>query len=129
MSFMHVDYRYRSFQPAAVGSGETTAVFSVSKGERVVWASYLPLIASAGTTSTLDLGDGTGTTGFIAALDLDTNAAGTPVSGAGTFLANSGGKLYTVDDTVDAVYTTGATPGATNPKGIFCIAVVREWPG
>src|SRR5262245_18634397 len=112
MSMQHIDIRKREFQPAAVGSGETRALFNVKKGERVLWSSYMPVIAAAATTdTTMVLGDGGATNGFQTAIDLETSTAGTPVNNPGTFVANSGGKLYTVDDTVDVVYA-GTTFGA-----------------
>ncbi len=117
----------KDFQPAAVGSGETTALFAVDRGERVISASILSLIAAAGgSTSTFDVGDTADADGYIAAFDCET-AAQTMTAGAGALLANSGGKLYTTDGTVDIVYTPGGGPGATNPKCRVRIAKIREW--
>lgn len=134
--FRKIEYRSKDFQPAAVGTTETTAVFSVRAGERVLWASAKPLIAAAASTNcTMDLGDGDDTDGYIVGatsgtagtFDLETATVGIAIAGAGALLANSGGKLYLADDTVDVVYTH-ATNGATNPKVRFRIAVVNEGP-
>lgn len=126
--FKRVEYVEREFQPAAVGTGETKALFTIKAGYRVVWASGRAQIAAAASTdTTFTLGDGTDPDGLITAVDLEATAAGTLVDGEGAFLSNSGGKLYTVDDTVDVVYA-GTTFGATNPKMKFKIAIVREWP-
>jgi hypothetical protein len=125
--FREVEIREMTFQPTAVGSDQTKALFNIKKGERVLAASARASIAAASSTDTsMILGDGTDTNGYIEAIDLETTAAGTLVNGAGTLLAFSGGKLYTADDTVDVIYA-GSTYGATNPKYVFKIAVVQEW--
>lgn len=117
MSYARIRLASAYYQPAAVGSTETKALLQVKKGERVLWVHLERLVLAAGsTTSTIEIGDGTDTDGFVAAIDTEAGAAGDMVAGAGALLANSGGKLYTVDDTIDAVYTIGATPGATNPS-------------
>lgn len=125
--FKRVEIREIDFQPAAVGSNETKALFAVRAGERVVFASARCLTAAAASTdTTMTLGDGASAAGYIAAIDLEATAAGTLVNGQGALLNQSGGKLYTADDTVDVVYA-GTTYGATNPKYKFKIGVVREW--
>ena len=129
--FSNIKILRKTFQPAAVGSDETKALFSVKKGERVLWASAMPEIAAAGSTdTTMTLGDGADTDGFITAIDLEAMTAGTPVAhtAAGAFFNSSGGKIYTVDDTIDVVYA-GTTYGATNPKVTFMVAIVRDFPG
>lgn len=114
------------FQPTAVGSNETKGLFNVKAGERVLWASCRALIAAAAATDTImTLGDGTSVAGYIASIDLELTVAGTIVNGQGVLLNQSGGKLYTVDDTVDVVYS-GTTYGATNPKMKFVICLARE---
>jgi hypothetical protein len=125
--FRPVEIREAIFQPTAVGSDQTKALFQVRKGERVIAASARALIAAAASTdTTMTLGDGADPDGYIAAIDLEATTAGTLVGGAGALLNQSGGKLYTADDTVDVVYA-GTTYGATNPKYKFKIAVVQEW--
>lgn len=129
MTFVNLQTKSKIYSPAAVGAGETAAVFSVPKGVRVWAASAVALIpAAASTDSTVALGDGTSTAGFIAAIDLEATAAGTLVNGQGALLNQSGGKLYLVADTVDALYA-GATFGATLPRVQFTIVYSREWPG
>jgi hypothetical protein len=110
--------------PAA---GSTDVLMSVPKGTRVLSVSALAKVASAGTTSTIAIGDGTATGGFLAATDADATAAGTMVDGGGTMFANSGGRLYLVDDTIDATYVPGATPGATAPSWEVRIRYYKEW--
>lgn len=129
MAYANIRTITREFQPTAVGSNETTAVFSVQAGERIVWASCLPITAAAAaTTSTITLGDGSDVDGYITTTDYDPEAAalGVPIPGTGAYLANSGGKLYTVDDTIDAVYTANGATGA-RPKVRFLIALMKEW--
>jgi hypothetical protein len=111
----------------AVASGSTDVLMSVPKGTRILSVSILVKVASAGTTSTIAIGDGTASGGFLAATDADATAAGTMVDGAGTMLANAGGRLYLVDDTIDATYVTGATPGATAPVWEIRIRYYKEW--
>jgi hypothetical protein len=126
--YANITYRTKVWSPAAVGSTETAAIIPVKKGERVLWASAVVLTAAAASTdTTVELGDGTDTDGFIAAIDLEANAAGTYVNGAGALLASSGGKLYTADDTIDAKYA-GTTFGATTPKLRFTVAIVKDVP-
>ncbi len=131
--FRKIETRVATFQPALVGTTETTALFNIKAGERVLWASAEIMINSAGTTnSTMDLGDGDDADGFVVGstsgagtFDLELGTVGVAYPGAGALLANSGGKLYLADDTVDVTYTH-ATNGATNPKARFRIAVIKE---
>jgi hypothetical protein len=115
------------YSPAAVGTSENKALISVLAGARVTSVSARVKVAATGTTSTISVGDGTAVAGFLAATDADTTLAGTLVDGAGTMLANAGGKLYTVADTVDADYVIGATPGAVAPVWEIRITVRQEW--
>ncbi len=120
----------RYFQPAAVGSNETTALIQVRKGERVLWASLQRLVLSAGgSTPILVIGDGDDTDAFMPTVTLADGAANDFVDGRGTYagLEAIHGKLYNALDTVDVTYTAGGTPGATNPKVRINIVTVMEW--
>jgi len=75
--------------------------------------------------SSFVVGDGNGTNGLITVSDTE---ADTYLDGNGTYLANAGGKLYTVADTIDIVYTASGTPGTTKPVVDFLITVQQEWP-
>lgn len=124
----NVDLRKAVFIPAAIGSDETKAVFTMRPGERVLFSSSKLLqAADASTTSTVTLGDGVDPDGFIKATDLDLETATIRVlaQGTGAYLDVGGGKLYTVADTIDVVYANG-TEGATLPIVEFRIAVYRE---
>ena len=125
---MSVTVRRRVFTPVDRTVTETKALFSVQRGHRVLWASVEKnTLAAASTTSTMTLGDGADVDGYVAAeLDLETGAVGDLVAGDGAYLDASGGKLYTVADTVDVVYTAG-TPGAVTPRVTFAIGLIREW--
>lgn len=128
MAQQNIRLMTKSFQPAAVGANETKALFQIEKGERVLWASAMPLVAAAAATdTTMTLGDGADPDGLVTAIDLEAMTPGTPQDGEGAYLASSGGKLYTADDTVDVVYA-GTTYGATNPKVSFTVAIAREYP-
>lgn len=129
MAYANLQVLSKTYAPAAVGAGETAPLFAVKKGTRV-WAAGMQCLtpAAAATDSTLALGDGTATAGFVAATDLEATAAGTIVPGAGTLFNQSGGKLYAVDDTVDALYA-GTTFGAVLPRYRVWIVVSRESPG
>lgn len=125
----NIEILQKTFQPAAVATDETKALFPIKKGERVLWASAQKLtLAAAATDTTITLGDGDDPDGFIAAIDTEDGAVGDLINGAGAYLATSGGKLYTADDTIDAVYDNGTTVGAVNPKVRFTVCVVREYP-
>lgn len=124
--FHKIDFRTRTWTPAAVGTDETTALFQVKKRERVLWAEAELLVAAdAATDSTQTLGDGTDPDGYVtsANLDLETGTVGTTIDGTGAML-DASGKLYTADDTVDVVYGHGTTPGATAPVVRYTIAVI-----
>jgi hypothetical protein len=116
--------QYTVPNPAA---GSTDVLMNVPLGLRVLSVSARVRVASAGTTSTIAIGDGTASGGYIAATDADATAAGTMVDGAGTMLATAGGKLYTAADTIDATYVPGATPGATAPVWDIRIRYTQEW--
>lgn len=126
--FKKVEQRVATFSPTAVGTNQNRALFKMAKGERVIAASAEVLRpAAAATTPTLTLGDGTAVAGLVTTTDLDLElAAQTLANGSGSFLANSGGKLYAVADTIDADYIAGATPGAVAPSVRFTIHVIRE---
>lgn len=139
MSFVQIRKLEGYFQPADKGSTETKALFAVKAGERLValWIQVMIAGETGVATSTIEIGDGTDPDGYLdaanlpnitgltsgyASTDAATYPAGTIIDGNGQFIighTTSGygftGKLYTVDDTVDAVYTH-ATEGATNPK-------------
>ncbi len=125
--FRRIQLRYAQFQPAAVGVTETKALFTVRAGERVLFASArIDIAAAASTQTTYTLGDSDGVASYIGSIDTETNVAGTIIDGNGAYLAESGGKLYAADDTVDVVYTV-TTAGAVNPMATFCIGTVRDW--
>lgn len=112
------------WQPAAVGSGGTISLLQVKKGDILLRAISEKQILSAGTTSIVDVGDTGDPDGIIAALDLDAGAVGDLASGAGAYVTASG-KLFTANGTIDAVYTPGATPGATNPRVKFTFYIME----
>lgn len=135
MSFVQIRKLEGYFQPAAVASDETTALFAVKKGERVMalWVQAL-IAADSSTNSTIEIGDGDNIDGFLDSADVntvtglsdpydpETTVVGAIVDGNGEYLvghATSGwgtsGKLYVADGTVNAVYTHN-TQGATAPK-------------
>lgn len=115
----------REWTPAAAGSDETFALMNVEAGVRVIAASYRVLTAAdAASTMTVSLGDGTGVQGFIANFDPETATIG---DGGGTFLANSGGKLYSAADTIDVTYDQ-TTYAGVKPRVQFTVTFRREWP-
>lgn len=121
-----VEVRRRQWSAGAVGVGETTPIFAVAKGERVLAAGCRITTAWAGgSTATITLGDTTDPDGLLPTADVTETTAGVYDSATGALLAGNG-KLYAADDTVDVVYTPGATPGATNGVVVFWIAVVSE---
>lgn len=121
----------RNFQPAAVGTTETTAIYSVAKGTRVVSVSVKGITAAASSTnSTIQVGDGDDTDGFVKTTDYDLeNAVATIKPGTGAYVdSTQTGKLYESADTVDVVYTINSTPGATTPKVQVALVIIREFP-
>ena len=128
MAYLHTRIVERTFQPAAIGTTETKALFAVKAGERCIGASLKILVGSqVGTaTSTYKLGDGATVDGYMTAANTVQIAGVLVDGGAGAFFASSGGKLYTADDTIDLVYTF-ATPGNINPKCRVRVVLRREW--
>jgi hypothetical protein len=129
MPYQVIQPRSAIFTPVSATTDETAQLFGVSKGTRVIWASArVQAVASVGQVGTVSLGDGTAVAGYIGAFTptLAANPVGTLIPGVGALLANSGGTLYIVDDTVDVTfdYTSG---GVLFPKVRFTIGVVREW--
>ena len=128
MSAVMIRRLVRSFTPSDRAQSETTPLYQVQAGERVLWAS-LRIVTRSETgvaTSTFDVGDGSDPDGYIAAVNSD-QAGGTIVAGNGAYTNQAGGKLYTAGDTVDVVYTPN-TGGATTPTCKIHIAVARDWP-
>jgi len=120
-----VEVRRRQWSPAAVGSGETTPIFAVAKGERVIAAGCrITTPWAGGSTATITLGDGTDPDGLLPTADVTETTAGEYASAAGAYLAGNG-KLYSAADTLDVVYTPN-TPGATNGVVVFWVMVVEE---
>jgi hypothetical protein len=116
----------REFEPAAVGSPETTPLWNVHAGERVIAARYKMLRNAAGaTSSTFTLGDGADPDGYLTAVDTEVGTEGT--STGAFFTAAGEGKLYTTNGTIDAVYAIG-TPGATAPRVMFSVLIRKETP-
>jgi hypothetical protein len=115
----------RVWTPVDIDADETTPLFNVAAGEAVIAAYYLVLTAAAASTAmTVGLGDGDGTTSYIAAFDPET---ATSAAGAGAYLAASGGKLYAADDTIDVIYAQ-TTEGAVAPKVRFTIVKRQVFP-
>ena len=125
--FKRIEFMERDYSPAAVGAGETRPLFQARAGWRIVTVSIKAMIAAAGgADSTVNFGDATTPAGFVSAMAL-TTAAGTLVPGAGTYTNQAGGKLYTVDTPLNAVYA-GTTFGAVLPKIKVRIGLLKEWP-
>ena len=127
MTYLHTRVVERDFQPAAIGTTQTKALFAVKAGERCIAASLKTQKRSQTgvATSTFAVGDGADPDGYMAASNTD-QAAGTLVDGAGALFANSGGKLYLADDTIDMTYAK-ATAGNVNPKCRVRAVLRREW--
>lgn len=120
-SLAKVEVKTAEFQPAAVGTAETTALFSVRKGDVLLYAYMVrSILAAATTTSTISLGLTGSVAKYVAATDTESGAVGDIVAGV---TANYP-EVFTADDTIDADYIIGATPGTTNPKVRFTIVIL-----
>jgi hypothetical protein len=110
--------RIVTFQPAAVGTAETTGILTVKKGDRIISVDARKTRLAAGsTTSTISIGDGGDVDRFIAVTDTETGSVEdyiNPVSGVLPY-------TYNANDTIDANYIIGGTPGATNPQWVVRI--------
>lgn len=110
------------FTPAAVGTAETKTLFTVHKGDVVLSIHAVKLVlADAATTSTISMGDGNGLTRFIPATDTETGAVDDYVQPT----ASNQPFIYPSNDTIDADYIIGATPGATAPTWRFVMRIIR----
>lgn len=128
MAVAQIRIKTKTFRVGVAGTSETTAVFSVKKGERVLWASAVPRIAcTAGKTSAMIFGDGDDDNGYITTFTVTAAASpiGTPIGGGGALFNQAGGKLYTADDTIDVVATEDAT-NVIAPAVTFSIATIKE---
>jgi hypothetical protein len=130
MAQQQIRLRTKLWKPSTPAVDATDVVFSIKAGERVVWASAMPVTAaSAGAVGTVSLGDGAGVASYVAAITptVAVQAMGTIIPGVGAYFDNSGGKLYAADDTIDATwdYTSGTT---TLVAVRFTIGVVKEYP-
>lgn len=126
--FQKIETLRKRWTPADVEADETTALFDVSEGDRVVGASAKLLVsADASTDTTQTLGDGADPDGFVTSANLDLEGTpGAAVQGTGALLLASWGKLYTADDTIDVVYSNGTTPGATAPVVLYTVHILRR---
>ncbi|GAG96732.1 unnamed protein product [marine sediment metagenome] len=106
----HMELRKYStlWAPADSAADEAnTPIFGVSAGEYVVAAAY-KVETVFGPNCVINFGDGDGEVSYDAIAKGVTNVlALTKADGA--YLANSMGKLYTSDDTIDVDYTAGAS--------------------
>ncbi|NIR13679.1 MAG: hypothetical protein GWN86_06915 [Desulfobacterales bacterium] len=91
----------------------------------VLYAYAIKTILAAGsTTSTISVGDGGDVDRLVAVTDTETGSVGDIVAGVTAAFPYQ----YTADDTIDADYIIGATPGATNPKWRIAVAVMDMLP-
>ena len=112
------------FTAAAVGSSETEELFSMEKGDTVlfVYTVSLATIAS-GVDSTWDIGDGCDTDRYL--------DGATTVGAAGLFVTGATATVpytYTVKDTIDVIYTQNSTDGSVAPAIRVVIGVVNASP-
>lgn len=127
MARQYVETFRKLYSPAAVGSGETVHLFNVKKGDRILWGDALARVsAAAATTSTIALQASGGAAGGLLAALTCVQTAGAIINLNGSDLAKSGGYLVTADGTVDAVYVTGVTPGATDPVWEITVEIQRR---
>ena len=119
-----VQLKSAEFTVAARGTTETKALFSVSKGDTVLFSYLVHLIASSGfTDSTFDVGDGSDTDRYLDGIDCD-GASGTFVTGTTATVPYT----YTADDTIDIIYTQGSTDGSVEPSVRVVIGMVNSNP-
>lgn len=103
-----------TFKPAVYATTETRKVMSVRRGTWIMDVAVRVGVAFNGTTPTISIGDGIGTTIFATITDVACAATGLK-HGYGAAFSGMNGKLYTADapDTVDLfyTYTAGTTTG------------------
>jgi hypothetical protein len=108
-----IHQRLVTFAPAAVGTAETTPIMSIKKGDMVIAVDIRKkILAAAGSTSTISIGDGGDVDRFVAVIDTETGSADDWVIGVTAVFPYT----YNADDTIDADYIIGGTPDTTNPQ-------------
>lgn len=121
-SLAKIEIKTVEFQPAAVGTAETTPLLSVRKGDVLLYAYMVSsILAGAATTSTISLGLTGSLAKYVGATDTETGAVGDIVAGV---TANYP-EVFTADGAIRADYVIGATPGTINPKVRFTIAIMQ----
>lgn len=117
-----VEYIF-DFAPAAVGTAETTALLYVRKADKVLSIHLERMtLADGGTDSNLSVGDGDDLNRFIPATRARLGAVGDIVQTSNNELP----YVYPSDDSIDASYEPGATPGATTPRWLVRIILISD---
>jgi hypothetical protein len=87
---------------AALASADVIQVVGVKAGAHVLTVA-LNVVTVEGGTATVDCGDGTSTAGFFAGANLNALGWTSNLITSALSIATAGGKIYTVDDTIDLV--------------------------
>ena len=115
MAYALIKTRVKNYTPAAVGSGETTTIFPLKKGTRVLSIAIKKLVLNDGTTPTVQLQmSGGNAAGLLAATNTFGGAVGDVIDGnAADF--NRTGYLCTSDQNLQAQYVVGGGAGTIAP--------------
>lgn len=116
----------KDFSPAAIGTAETKALLSVSKGETVLSVHAERIrVAAAGTTTTLSVGDGGSLVRFIPVTDTE-GTVGAIVQPTASNLP----YIYPADDTIDIDYALGGGGAGTDiPQWQVTIVIIPRAKG
>ena len=118
--------RNNTYVPASYGSTETVSFINIAAGD-VVFAAFCQVTTAFDGSPTAILGDGGSTNRFMTTTNTAITSATTlPNIGTGAGFATTPGYMYTSDDTIDIVYTTGGSP--TVGAAVFWIIKFKAYP-
>ena len=119
-----VQLKSGEFTAAAVGSSETKELFSMEKGDTVLFVYTVSLATIAGgVDSTWDIGDGGDTDRYYDGV--------TTVGTVGAFVSGATATVpytYTAKDTIDVIYTQNSTDGSVAPGIRVVVGYVNASP-
>ena len=92
---------------AALASGDIIQAIDVPADSHVLLCT-LKVIKAEGAAANVGVGDGAGTSGYMAAVDLNATGVSTSAATAANSVAVGGGKYYTVADTIDLILNSNS---------------------
>jgi hypothetical protein len=124
----YLEFHKVVFEVTTLASTAVNPLINVYLGDTVLWAWARKMTLSASSTDgTIALGDGGDVDRFVNEIDTETGSVGDIIQGV---IPSTSGMpyTYTADDTIDAGYTNGGTPGSIKPVIEFNVLILRAAP-